>query len=154
MHGVSWAIAVFVFVTEFFIKNYLANIPAFLSIPVINNILYITVVFNKGAAFSILTGQTTFLIYVGIVFIVLFFILMMRERKRSFIYYASCGLILGGALSNLCDRIFLGYVIDYIDFKVWPVFNLADSCITIGTLLLFINSFGKNGKNVDRSSRG
>lgn len=148
MHGVSWAIAVLVFTAEFFIKNHLANIPAFFSIPLIDNILYITVVFNKGAAFSILRGQTTFLIYIGIVFIAFFFILMMRERKRSVIYYISCGLVLGGALSNLYDRIFLGYVIDYIDIKIWPVFNLADSCITVGAILLFISSFRKNGKDI------
>jgi len=150
VHGVSWAIALFVFVAEFFIKNYLANIPAFFSIPIIENVLYITVVFNKGAAFSILKGQTTLLVYVGIIFIILFFILMMREKKRSLVYYISCGLILGGALSNLCDRIFLGYVIDYIDFKVWPVFNLADTCITTGTLLLFLNSLRKHEHNIDR----
>jgi signal peptidase II len=59
----------------------------------------------------------------------------------------SCGLILGGAISNLCDRITLGYVVDYFDFRVWPVFNISDSCITTGTGLLLIDSFKKTKNN-------
>jgi signal peptidase II len=53
----------------------------------------------------------------------------------------SYGLIIGGALSNLFDRVFLGYVVDYIDLRVWPVFNLSDSCITVGIGLLLFYSF-------------
>lgn len=48
------------------------------------------------------------------------------------------GLILGGALGNLLDRLRLGYIIDFLDFRVWPVFNLADSAITVGIILLGI----------------
>ena len=44
------------------------------------------------------------------------------------------------------DRIFLGYVVDYLDFRIWPVFNLSDSCITIGVALLLIDSFRKRKK--------
>lgn len=51
-------------------------------------------------------------------------------------YRLALGLILAGALGNLIDRIFLGYVIDFLDFRIWPVFNLADSAITIGAILL------------------
>ncbi len=61
------------------------------------------------------------------------------------------GLIIGGALSNMYDRIFLGYVVDYLDFKIWPVFNLSDSCITIGVALLLIDSF-RSRRRVSKSS--
>jgi signal peptidase II len=50
-------------------------------------------------------------------------------------------LILGGAIGNLIDRIAYGYVVDFIDFRIWPVFNVADSAITIGAAALIIDSF-------------
>lgn len=48
------------------------------------------------------------------------------------------GLVMGGALSNFIDRIRLGYVVDFLDFQIWPVFNIADSCITVGIIVLMI----------------
>ncbi|MDP2923356.1 MAG: signal peptidase II [Candidatus Omnitrophota bacterium] len=145
MYGVVCIIAFLVFITDFFIKNHLlANTVS--STPLIKNILYITVVLNKGAAFGMLAGQTTFLIYVGIIFVLFFLISIKRGKRRDFLFLVSSGLILGGALSNLYDRILLGYVVDYIDIRIWPVFNLSDSCISIGVFLLLIDSFKKNGK--------
>jgi len=62
-------------------------------------------------------------------------------------------LILGGAIGNLIDRLRFGYVIDFLDFKVWPVFNIADSAITIGVTILFISlAFGRK-KRQDVSNR-
>jgi signal peptidase II len=57
------------------------------------------------------------------------------------------GLILAGALGNLIDRVIFGYVIDFLDFQVWPVFNLADSAITVGAVLLGLNLLSSKGKN-------
>ncbi len=51
-------------------------------------------------------------------------------------YSISLSFILAGALGNLIDRLFLGYVIDFLDFRIWPVFNVADSAITVGAILL------------------
>ena len=56
------------------------------------------------------------------------------------------GLILGGALGNLTDRVVLGRVVDFIDLGVWPVFNIADSCITIGATVLVFSLLLKNSK--------
>lgn len=137
----TWVIATVVFLTDFFLKGYLRAKFPFHSIPVIKNIFHITLVFNRGAAFGILQKSTTFLIYAGIVFILLFFILMKKEKKKSTLFLIACGLIIGGAFSNLWDRLYLGYVVDYIDFRVWPVFNISDSCITIGAGLLFWESY-------------
>jgi signal peptidase II len=134
--------------SDLFIKSYLRSNFSFQSIPVIKNILHITVIFNKGAAFGILQGRTIFLIYATLIFIVIFFALMRKERNKNLIFWISCGLILGGALSNLYDRISLGYVVDYIDIRIWPVFNLSDSCINIGAFCLFINSFKDHGKRI------
>ena len=167
IYGVVWLTTLLVFIADFFIKSYLRSYLAFQSIPLIKNILHITVVFNRGAAFGFFSGKTNFLVYIGIIFILLFLFFIKRESKksssglkqsasfrggvtapRSLLFLISCGLILGGALSNLCDRIFLGYVVDYIDIRIWPVFNLSDSCISIGVSLLFLNSF----KRTDTSS--
>jgi signal peptidase II len=163
-NGVVWSIATIVFVTDFFIKSYFARHLAFRSCPLIKNILHISVVFNRGAAFGFFSGKTNLLICVGIIFILLFLVFIKREGKKSIarqkesssgastgrspIFLISCGLILGGALSNLYDRIFLGYVVDYIDIRIWPVFNLSDSCISIGVALLILNSFKRtNARN-------
>lgn len=136
-------VASFIFTADFFIKRYFLANPPFESIPVIKNILYLTVVFNKGAAFGILKGKISLLIYTGVIFLLVFLFAVINERRRSFFFLISCGLIMGGAFSNLYDRVFLGYVVDYIDIKVWPVFNLSDSAISVGAFLLLLNEFRK-----------
>jgi len=141
--GIMWLVAAAIFWADFFIKAYLRANLAFQSIPVIKNIFHITVVFNKGAAFGILQGKTSFLIYAGVIFILAFFLIVKKEGKRGLLFMIACGLILGGALSNLYDRIFLGFVVDYLDFRIWPVFNLSDSCLNIGAVLLLWQSYKK-----------
>ena len=138
---VTWIIATIVFLTDFCLKGYLHSKYPFQSIPLIKNIFHITIVFNKGAAFGILQKSGTFLIYVSILFILLLFFLLKREKTKSKLFLVACGLIIGGALSNLWDRLFLGYVIDYIDLRIWPVFNLSDSCITVGAGFLLWDSY-------------
>ena len=145
--------AFLVFAGDFWVKNFLRLNYAYESIPVVNNIFHITVIFNKGAAFGIFQGKTPFLIFITIFLIALFsfFILLEKDfRKLTLIAY---GLILGGALSNLYDRVVLGYVVDYLDFRVWPVFNLADSCIFIGVAVLLFQSFS-HGKNHAKTIKG
>jgi len=137
----TWIVATAVFFADFFVKGFIRSLFPFQSIPVIKNILHITPVFNSGAAFGILQENTTFLTFAGIVFILLFFILIKKEKKKSAIFLIACGLIIGGALSNLWDRLYLGYIVDYIDFRIWPVFNISDSCITIGAGLLIWKSY-------------
>lgn len=147
--GVAWIIAAAVFFADFLIKTYLRTNFSYSSIPVIEKIFHITVVENSGAAFGFLRGKTTFLIYIGIVFIFVFLFVMKKEKKKGPLFLASCGLIIGGAISNLYDRIFLGFVIDYIDLQIWPVFNLSDSCITVGAFLLVWQSYSRSRHKPD-----
>lgn len=150
LKGTAGIVTALVFSVEFLIKTYLRNNFAFQSIPLIKNVFHITVIFNQGAAFGILKGKTQFLIYIGIIFILFLFGCLRKEKNQNLSLFISYGLILGGALSNLIDRIFLGHVVDYIDLRIWPVFNIADSCINIGVFLILINSFKKScGKNID-----
>jgi len=136
----TWTIATIVFLADFFVKSYLNSQFSFQSIPIIKNIFHITLVHNQGAAFGILQKSSTFLIYVSIVFILLFLFFIKKENNKTAFFLISSGLILGGAFSNLWDRLYLGYVVDYIDFRVWPVFNISDSCITTGAILLLWES--------------
>ncbi|MBD3246631.1 MAG: signal peptidase II [Candidatus Omnitrophica bacterium] len=135
----AWAVAAAVFITDFFLKSYLRANFAYQSLPVLPNVFHITVTFNTGAAFGILRDYTHFLIYAGIFFLAVFFYFIRQEKVKSLLFFAACGAILGGALSNLADRIVFGYVIDYLDFRIWPVFNLSDACISIGAgVLIFL----------------
>jgi len=152
VHGVVWLIAIFVFVVDFLIKFYLrTNLPAE-SIPIIKNILHITVVFNSGAAFGILKGKTQLLICISIVFVFMFWFLILREKRKNLLFLISCGLIFGGAISNLYDRVVLGFVVDYIDIRIWPVFNLSDFCISVGAILFAWQSWKESKEKINRDN--
>jgi signal peptidase II len=143
----TWIVATLVFLTDFVLKGYLRAKFPFSSLPIIPNVFHITLVFNRGAAFGILQEKSTFLIYAGIIFVLIFFLLMRREEEKRTLFLVACGLIIGGALSNLWDRIFLGYVVDYIDLRIWPVFNISDFSITVGVVLLLWQSY-RNRKEI------
>lgn len=112
------------------------------SIKVIGSFFKLTNVFNEGAAFSLFDGSKVFLIIVSIISI-LFLLYMMKDFKDSKLNNIAFGLIYGGILGNLIDRLFLGYVRDFLDFNIfgfhYPVFNLADSFIVIGVIILIID---------------
>ena len=144
---VTWIVATLIFLSDYLIKDYLRLNFSFQSIPVIKNIFHITIVFNEGAAFGILQGKTFLLIIVGIVFISIFYWILKSEKNKNLLFFIAAGMIFGGAVSNLYDRIVLGFVVDYLDFRIWPVFNLSDTCISVGAGLLILQSFLKNKKN-------
>lgn len=107
------------------------------SVPVIKGVLHFTLLYNRGAAFGILKNQLSFFILTSAIAAVLI-IISLKKNKRT-VYNFSLGLMLAGALGNLIDRLFLGHVVDFIDFRIWPVFNVADSAITIGAILLGVS---------------
>jgi signal peptidase II len=99
---------------------------------------------NSGAAFSFAQGAT--ILFTGVAVAVIVVIVRTARRLGSAGWAVSLGLLLGGATGNLVDRIFRapgpgrGAVVDFIDFRVWPVFNLADSAIVVGGLLAVLLS--------------
>ena len=99
----------------------------------------LTYVENSGSAFGLFQNANLFLLILSLFVLLLMFI----WRKDIFVLgnWAKCGyyLIFAGALGNIYDRIFLGYVVDFLDFHFWPVFNIADSSITIGAVLIAIS---------------
>jgi len=122
------------FSSDFLLKKYLlANFIFNKPYPLIGDIVLLRLVYNRGAAFGILKGNTLFLIFIGLVFVI-FFIIWIFKADFSLKEKIFLAMILGGALSNLYDRVFLGAVVDYIDLGFWPVFNLSDTFITLGCI--------------------
>lgn len=113
------------------------------SIPLIKNFFHITLVHNTGAAFGILKNQTTLFMILSILASLVIVYYIPKLGKKAVLTRLALALILGGAVGNLVDRVRLGYVIDFLDFRVWPVFNIADSAITIGAILFIIGLLRK-----------
>jgi len=114
------------------------------SIPLINNIFHITYVTNTGAAFGLFKNSAIFFIIISVVAIVLIAGLILKSIKRAEFmanprFDLGLIMIISGAIGNLVDRLKFGYVIDFIDVRIWPVFNIADTSITIGTMLLILS---------------
>ncbi len=104
------------------------------SVPVLGNLLSFSLVENTGASFGLFKSQTLILILVS--FIAIVFVIFYLAKKKPGLYLPFA-LILGGACGNLIDRLRFGHVVDFIDLHWWPVFNVADSCITAGSVILF-----------------
>lgn len=111
-------------------------------IVVIRNFFNITYVRNTGAAWSIFAGETLGLIVISLIIIALIVYYVSKNKFKSKLELFGYSLILGGAIGNLYDRIVYGYVIDFLDFYIfgydYPIFNLADSFIFIGVILVII----------------
>jgi len=113
----------------------LHQLPLGESFPLISNIFHLTMIHNTGIAFGLFQqnpSMLTLLIGLCVLLLAVFSFRMLKESRWEQIAY---GLILGGACGNLIDRIRFGWVVDFLDFRIWPVFNLADSGITIGVIL-------------------
>lgn len=106
------------------------------SVIVIPHVFSITYTRNPGAAFGILPNQTPFFILVTALLLAVMFAYLRRERDPAPAMAVGVGLALGGAIGNLADRVRWGTVVDFLDFHVWPVFNLADVALTAGVVLL------------------
>lgn len=127
--------------------------------PVIPNLFYVTKVYNDGAAWSTFGGERYLLIGISIVALIFLFFYQreFQDNKKNALAF---GLIYGGLLGNLLDRIRLGYVIDYLKVYIgsyeFPIFNLADVSIVLGFIMLIIAIFkgeDKYGSNHHRRSR-
>ena len=106
------------------------------SIPLIRNVFHISLVHNTGAVFGLFRHQTLILTGISILMFVVILFLYRRIAASVRILRVGFALIAGGSLGNLIDRLRFGYVVDFLDFRVWPVFNIADSAITAGAILV------------------
>jgi signal peptidase II len=112
-------------------------------VPVLGQFLRLTLVHNTGAAFGLFPGSRLPFILISVLAIAVVLYLFARDAYKSFANRVLLGCILGGALGNLVDRIRWGRVVDFIDMGIgtirWPVFNVADSAVTLGVILLAWN---------------
>ena len=127
------------------------------SVRVIDDVLHWTLQRNPGAAFGIFRRAPVLFTVLAIVIAVA--IVWNSPNVRDRLHACALGLVLGGALGNLADRLFRppgpfrGHVVDFIDFRVWPTFNFADSAVVIGAILLAIASFpGAPARSKDAAS--
>ncbi|MCP2619654.1 signal peptidase II [Candidatus Aminicenantes bacterium AC-334-K16] len=133
--------------TKFWIQQ---KIPLYGHLEVIPGFFNLTHIHNRGAIFGFFAHTSNPVVQIGLAvasflalgFVIFYFI---RTPASERILRISLSLILAGALGNLTDRLLRGYVVDFLDFYVgrwhWPNFNLADSCITVGAIILIFTFF-------------
>lgn len=126
-------------VVDLVTKVIFANVLSDGDIQIIPNLLTFTYLENTGAAYGMLGGKTWLLILISIVFLIAFVIYDIFNHSTSGWYIAGMGLIIGGAIGNFVDRIFLGFVRDFVSISFFNfVFNMADLFITFGIVCFAI----------------
>ncbi|MFA6078521.1 MAG: signal peptidase II [Candidatus Omnitrophota bacterium] len=122
------------------------------SVEVLPGVLNLTLVLNKGAAFGLFKHQTMLFAALSVLVIIFIIYYTLSKKMTDRALLVALGLVLGGAVGNLIDRVRLGYVIDFLDVGIWPVFNIADSCITAGAALLILKMFLRKTDNAPHIS--
>lgn len=122
-------------VSKVLVVNHLRTGESFAVLP---RIFYLTYIKNPGGAFGILAYRTEIFIFLAFVFIIVVLLIAAFYSGNNWVLSTCLGLVTGGVMGNLIDRIRTGYVIDFLDFRFWPVFNAADVFISAGALLLFL----------------
>lgn len=122
------------------VKLYLISLNQNFDVPVLGNLLHFTYSTNRGAAFGIFEGKTIFLIVVVVLLVAGCLAVLFSRRLKGRLPNISLSLIAAGGIGNLIDRVFRGYVVDFIYVKIinFAIFNIADSCVTIGVVLMCI----------------
>lgn len=120
-----------------------SSIPLGESVPLIDGVLRLTYIKNEGAAFGSLAGARWVFMIASVLLIVLLTLFTVKKRPTKIPLCIALGFLIGGGIGNMIDRIFLGYVVDFIDFCAFPdlwkwIFNGADSFVTVGAAMLII----------------
>lgn len=151
--AIKLGLLAFLLVSDLVTKQYFATHYAGTSSASFFGIFSFTYVENTGAAFSLFSGNTTVLAVLSVAFVLAFFVYDLFNYSKNPWYVLGFAFIVAGAVGNMVDRIWLGYVRDFIrfDFVTFPIFNVADMCLTIGLVLyavyiLFYFQTTKEGK--------
>ena len=141
-------IGILVFVIDQLVKHLVVSTMHLgQSFPVIKGIFHITYVLNPGAAFGMLEHQRWFFILVALAAVLLGAAFYKKLQQESFLMRSGAGLLLGGAVGNLADRIQSGLVVDFLDFRIWPVFNIADIAICAGAGILIFDIWQRRNED-------
>lgn len=123
-------------IIKYFVSAYLQPVG---SVSVIDNLFSLKYVENKGVAFGMFSDMRWVFVALTSVLLAIIIFYMFKKRPKGKFFYICAALIIGGGIGNLIDRIFYGYVIDYLSLSFFPpVCNFADYCITAGTIMLVI----------------
>jgi signal peptidase II len=145
LYSVAGLVYVLDRVTKVLAENRLANRPPIRVIPGVLDLRYAT---NSGGAFGLFPGQP-WVFFIATILVCVAIVVVASPRLTSTPTAVGLGLVLGGAVGNLTDRLIRGSgisgrVVDFIDFQIWPVFNLADSAIVIGAGIVIIFGFRRS----------
>ena len=150
---------VFLFLDQFSKFLIVKNMNIYDSIPILKEIFHITYIHNTGIVFGMLTGHNFYILIGTVIFIVLFlfslrkdFVKIYSENKHNIVFKLSLAMFLGGALGNILDRFFRGFVVDFLDFRVWPVFNFADSFICVSFFVFAVYFLSKEKSKLNASN--
>ena len=143
-HMWLFPIAVVVFFFDFYAKEISVRyLTEGVSVPVVPNFFHLSLIYNHGIAFGLFDKYASLLLILISLSIFALLIYSLRCPPAGLLNQIAYGFIMGGAIGNLTDRIRFGYVTDFIDFRIWPVFNIADTFITIGVGLFIFLVFKK-----------
>ena len=149
IYGIIAALIVIAdFLTKYFIKSNIALGDVFFSVPKLVDFTYVQ---NRGAAFSMFSGKVPVLSVVSIAFCIAVIVYWIVKKPKNPLLRTAIAMMFAGALGNAVDRIFYGFVVDFIAVRFidFPVFNIADMAITIGAalIIIYVVFFDKEGKN-------
>ena len=126
-------------VSKHFLAAFLTGLET-RSYPLLPDILHLTYVENRGAAFGMLAEHRWVFMVFSVVGIAAILLLLIKEKPTNRWVQVAAGLVVGGGIANMIDRVRLGYVVDFIDcrFVDFYIFNVADSCVTVGCAIYFV----------------
>lgn len=126
-----------------------SNMTEGMSIPILEHVFHLTFVLNPGAAFGMLENNREFFIIMALAVLTLVVYMRKSILEEPLEIQLGIALFVGGALGNLIDRIQTGLVVDFFDFRIWPVFNMADIAICVGVGVIIWSIICEEMKNRD-----
>lgn len=130
-------LALLIIISDQLIKYFISsNMFLGQSIPVVPQVFHLTYILNPGAAFGILENQRWLFIFIAVILIIAVIYFYRYIKQLAKLFRIGIALLFGGAIGNMIDRIFIGKVVDYMDFRIWPIFNLADIAIVSGCAIV------------------
>jgi signal peptidase II len=136
-----WLAAIVVLIADQLTKRFVMHVllPNE-SVPAIPHVLWWTYVQNTHGAFGLFGDNAVLLVVMALVVLGVFWFAFRDAARQSQLVQLAFGAIIGGAIGNIVDRVHFHFVVDFIDLRWWPVFNIADSCISIGVVTLVVLS--------------
>jgi signal peptidase II len=122
--------------TKYLIVQRIPPYQAWMPVPALAHLFNLTFITNTGAAFGLFQDRSLVFVVVAVVISIGIVLYLRQIPHEEWLMRVALSMQLGGALGNLLDRIRLGYVVDFVDFHMWPVFNFADTFIVVGVGLL------------------